>query len=198
MRLYPNYTIFLLIVILTNSCISERGLLKRYELEPATITIKGDKLFVEGIVGKLFYKEFKKALDENSQLKTIVLKEIPGSINDAWNSKSCQLLHEKGLTTELLENSVVESGGTDLFVSGKQLIIADGAKIGVHAWAGAGKPATSYPRDHPQHKLFLELYPKVNVDTSFYWFTLRAAPADTIHFMTPEEIDTYLGHKTKK
>ena len=55
--------------------------------------------------------------------------------------------------------------------------------------------AADYPKDHNGHKMFLELYKNVDVDPSFYWYTLQAAPADGMHFMSKEEIEKYLGNK---
>lgn len=134
-------------------------------------------------------------MKKHPEIKTLVLNNIPGSINDEWNMKACHLIYTKGLETQLLENSIVESGGTDLFVSGKKLHIAKGAKIGVHSWDGAEKPAISYPKTHDENKMFLDLYRQVEIDTAFYWFTLKAAPPQEMHYMTEKEIEFYFDHK---
>ncbi|RXM40691.1 alpha/beta hydrolase [Chryseobacterium sp. CH21] len=186
----------LILIICLNSC-GELRTIKKYGLKPPTIEVKGKKAFINGTIGETFYHLFVKTLNKNPQLETIVMLEIPGSVNDEWNIKSCLLLSEKGLNTELLNNSIVESGGTDLFVSGKKLIIADGAKIGVHSWGGDKIVAAELPKNHPEHKMFLDFYDKVKVDSSFYWYTLNAAPAEGMHFMTKSEIEKYLGNKIK-
>ena len=187
------------VLFLFSSCASflERKIAQKYNLELATIEVKGNKGYVKGVLGKLFYEKLENTLKEHPNLNTLVLVDIPGSINDEWNLRTCSLVYEKGITTELLSNSVVESGGTDLFVSGKKVIFAEGAKAGVHAWDGADKPATEYPKDHKEHKMFLELYSKVKVDSSFYWFTLKAAPAEDIYHMKKSEIQKYVGDKLK-
>lgn len=169
--------------------------IKQNQLPYPTMEVKGDTAIVNGILGETFYNIFVKTIKENPQLKALVLVDIPGSINDDFNVQTCQLVYKHGLTTKLLAHSYVASGGTDLFVSGKKLIITDGAKIGVHSWGGTDKPATEYPRDHPEHKSFIEMYNAVNVDLEFYWYTLQAADADNIHLMTKEEIQKYLGNK---
>lgn len=190
----------IIVLFLTSGCLVnffERKTARQLQLELGTIEIKGNKGYVKGVLGKLFHKKLEKTLKKYPNLNTLVLTDIPGSLNDEWNLKSCLLIYEKGITTELVSNSIVESGGTDLFVSGKKIIFAEGAKIGVHSWDGGDKPATSYPKDHAEHKMFLELYSKVGIDTPFYWFTLQAAPADGMHFMEKAEIEKYLGHKMK-
>jgi len=186
--------LLILLTIISVSC-SEFKLIQKYELDSPTIEIKGDKAFVNGVLGVLFYDLFKETLEQHPEIKTVVLIDIPGSLNDEWNVKSCLLLYEKGLNTELLSTSEVDSGGVDLFVSGRKLTIAEGAKIGVHSWAGGKKIATDFPKDHKAHNMFLELYENVNIDPSFYWFTIEAASADDIHYMTKEEIEKYLGNK---
>jgi hypothetical protein len=44
----------------------------------------------------------------------------------------------------------------------------------------------------------MDFYKRVNVDTAFYWFTLNAAPADSMHFMTNNEINSYFKAKLKQ
>ncbi|MBB6459891.1 hypothetical protein [Flammeovirga kamogawensis] len=192
-----NYLFIILLAFEVMGCNSEKAILKDSQYSPATIDVKGEKAFVNGILGKTFYHRLTKTLKKNPQINTLILQEIPGSMDDEWNLKSCYLIYKKGITTELLENSVVESGGADLFVSGKKIIIAEGAKIGVHSWAGSEKAAIEYPKDHNEHKIFLDLYKSVEIDTSFYWYTLKAAPAEDIHYMTDDEIKKYLGDKIK-
>jgi len=196
MNQLKNNLLYLPLLFSLISC-SELKTIKSYGLTPATIELKENKAYVNGALGKIFYKKLKKTIEKNPNLETIVLLDIPGSVNDEWNLKSCLLIYEKGLNTELQKNSIVESGGTDLFVSGKKLIIADGAKIGVHSWDGGEKPATEYPKNHLEHKMFLDFYNKVEIDTSFYWFTLKAAPADGMYFMTKQEIEKYFGNKIR-
>ncbi len=157
----------------------------------ATIIKKGDEAYINGVLGKKFYKRFKKFIKENPEIKTIVFEEVPGSINDEWNVKSCVLLHQSGFNTRLTSNSMIASGGVDLFISGNKRYIEKGAKIGVHSWSDGKKDGADYPRDDEGHQIFFDMFEKINMDTAFYWFTLRAAPAESIHFMTEEEIELY-------
>ncbi|MBL4862158.1 MAG: hypothetical protein JKY09_03960 [Crocinitomicaceae bacterium] len=112
-------------------------------------------------------------------------------MNDEWNVKTCKLLHENGMNTALLGHSEIASGGVDLFISGNKRTIAQGAKIGVHSWRGLKREGSSYPRTDEEHHIFLDLFKAIEMDTAFYWFTLRAAPAGDIHWMTADEIEYY-------
>jgi beta-lactamase class D len=155
------------------------------------LELKKDKLYVNGVLGKRFYKKFSKFIENNPKVKTVVFEDVPGSINDDWNVKSCVLLHQKGMDTELLPNSVIASGGVDLFISGNKRTIAKGAQLGVHSWSDLRKEATDYARDAEEHKIFIDFFNKVEMDTAFYWYTLRAAKASDIHWMSEGEIEKY-------
>lgn len=116
---------------------------------------------------------------------------IPDSANDEYNVKTCLEINRIRINTELLSHSVIESGGVALFISGNKRTIAKSSKIGVHAWKGLIKKANDYPRDHEEHKIFLDFFEEVKMDTAFYWFTIRAAHAKGMHYMIKEEIEIY-------
>jgi hypothetical protein len=159
--------------------------------EKPTIELKEDKAYINGVLGKRFYKKFEKFIAENPSVKTCVLEIVPGSANDEWNVKSCLLLYKSGMNTELKSYSEIASGGVDLFMSGNTRTIEEGARIGVHSWSDGKKEGIEYPRDSEQHKIFLDLFDKIDVDTAFYWYTLKAASANDIYWMTNEEIELY-------
>jgi hypothetical protein len=47
------------------------------------------------------------------------------------------------------------------------------------------------PKDDPQHQLYLSYYDEIGIDPAFYWYTLDAADADNIHYMTLAEMQQY-------
>ncbi len=185
-----KYILFLAIVCLVflNSC--EKAFIILSGDKPS-IELKNGKAYINGILGKTFYKKFEKFLDENPEVTTCVLENVPGSANDEWNVKSCMLIHDRGINTELRSYSEIASGGVDLFISGHLRLIEDGARIGVHSWRDGKKEGIEYPRDDEEHQIFLEFFEQIEMDTAFYWYTLKAATADDIHWMTDEEIDFY-------
>ncbi len=150
-----------------------------------------DTAIVKGILGKRFYKKLVRFSEAHPEVKNLVLQEIPGSLNDEWNMKSCYFLHENCFNTLLNDSSVIASGGVDLFIAGNNRTVSAKAKIGVHSWRDLKKDGSEYPRDSEEHQLFLDYFDAIEMDTAFYWFTLRAAPGKSIHWMTTEEISTY-------
>ena len=67
--------------------------------------------------------------------------------------------------------------------------------IGVHSWAAEADDGSliqggDLPRDHAQHQLYIQYYTDINLQdpSGFYFYTLDAAPAQSIHYMSAEEI----------
>ena len=84
--------------------------------------------------------------------------DVPGSINDEWNVQTCRLLHNRGMNTHLLSLSKISSGGVDLFISGNQRTIEDGAQVGVHSWSEGNKDGADYPKNSVEHQMFLDFF----------------------------------------
>jgi len=78
-------------------------------------------------------------------------------------------------------------------MAGNVWTMEPGAIIGVHSWYDDDdkKGATEYPRHAYEHKMFREYTKRMRGSEDFYWFTIRAAPAEGMHTMTVEEIARY-------
>ena len=180
--------IFILLSITLSSC----GVLLQLTNEKSTITeVDSSTIKINGVLGKQMHRKLTKHLDDHPSINRISLDQIPGSINDEWNVKTCLMINERGISTHLTSNSIIASGGVDLFISGKSRSIDEGAQIGVHSWSDGRKDGAEYPRDSEEHDLFINFFNTIQIDTSFYWFTLRAAPGRDIHWMNSEEIKRF-------
>lgn len=175
----------------------EQKILTEEGLPRPSLVHRQDTAVLNGVLGRIAYLDIKRVLGAGLKPKVLVLGKVPGSLSDYWNLQACSLVYHHNITTLLRANSVVESGGTDLFAAGKKLVVEEGAHIGVHSWGGDEQtPDGNFlPKLHPEHVKYLKLYNMVEIDTSFYWFTLRMAPADSIHIMTETEIKHYFGNK---
>lgn len=155
--------------------------------------VKGDKLYISGTLNAQTYDELKGILDSNPQLKTVVLEDIDGSIDDDVNLETGLLIHQAGLNTFVPKHGFIESGAVDLFCAGKERVAERGAHIGVHAWSettytGKDMSGDTLTKDSPEHDMYLDYFREVDCPESFYWFTLQAAPADGMHRMTETEL----------
>lgn len=169
----------------------EKSILLLSDAKAAKFVVKGEVAYVNGVLGKTAHKRFEKMLATHPEVNTLVLENVPGSMNDEYNVQTCELLHNKGFSTKAMSYSEIASGGVDLLISGTNRIIETGAKIGVHSWSSGDKEGIEYPASSEEHQLFYDLFETIGMDTAFYWFTLRAAPADSIHWMTEDEIALY-------
>jgi hypothetical protein len=189
----PNQT-------LDTSCVSDIAKL-RYEAsdqeESANFTFKNndssaDTVYMNGVIGSDTLKVMQKLFRDHPQIKTIVMQNVPGSMDDEINLLASTELRNHGINTHIPADGMVASGGTDMFLAGVNRTIETGARLGVHSWSdGSGKAAIDYPRDHQEHVKYLDYYKVMGIPADFYWYTLEAASAENIHWMTAQEIAQY-------
>lgn len=154
--------------------------------------VDGDRLFVAGTLNAMTYDEIQRQLTENPGLKTVILEDIDGSIDDEANLQTAMLIHNAGLDTFVPADGIIESGAVDLFCAGRNRIAERGARIGVHSWAdGDGMEGADVSPSGDEHQIYLDYFGAVGCPVSFYWFTLEAAPASGIHYMTEAELIDY-------
>ena len=154
--------------------------------------VEGDRLYVSGTLNALTYDEIADHLEASPDLTTIVLVDIDGSIDDEINLETGRLIHEAGVDTYVPADGRIESGAVDLFCAGRNRIAEQGALVGVHSWADEdGVEGGALPRSNQEHQMYIDYFSQVGCPISFYWFTLDAAPADGMHYMTLVELRTY-------
>ncbi|MFD2568359.1 hypothetical protein [Pseudotenacibaculum haliotis] len=168
------------------------------QLEKLTIfKVSKDKkaIVLDGVINSSALKQFKKVAESNPSIKTLHIVNCEGSINDEVNLQLAKYIYDKGFKIHLLDNGLIASGGTDLFLAGHQRTIGKNTKIGVHSWAGENEKATDFPKDHKYHQPYIEYYKSVGFTQKqaedFYFFTIHSAPPEDVHFMTKEELETY-------
>jgi len=182
--------------ILFNSTLGQKILLKiegddvaHFYFEENQTTM--DTLYMKGVIYSGTLEDITAIFQENPEITTLVMVDVPGSIDDEVNLVASQAIRKHGINTYIPESGMVASGGTDMFLAGRKRAVHPTAKLGVHSWGGGKQAALDYPKDHEEHKKHLDYYIKMNIPTDFYWYTLEAAPAEDIHWMTPHEIKEY-------
>ena len=167
------------------------------EEKTANFTFKNDDdssdtVYMNGVIGSDTLAVMQALFSKYPQIKTIIMQNVPGSMDDDINLLASMEIRNRGINTHIPSDGMVASGGSDMFLAGVKRSLAPGAKIGVHSWSdGSGKAALDYPREHQAHVIYLDYYNAIGITTDFYWYTLEAAPADSIHWMTAEEIALY-------
>lgn len=148
-------------------------------------------VYMKGVIYAGTLNDIKLLLLENPEIETLVLEDVPGSIDDEVNLAASLEIHRNGIATHIPADGFVASGGTDMFLAGVKRTIDPGARIGVHSWAGLIDTATDFEKSAEEHQPYLDYYREINIPESFYWYTLEAAAADDIHWMTMAEIQQY-------
>lgn len=194
LRLPQSKTLALTLILFSSVFLTACEQLIMLQMNNQSLTetkVKGDKLYLMGIINSKSYAQLKAVISNNPQVKTLVLTVMPGSIDDETNLQMCHYVRQQGLSTYLRSDSVIASGAVDLFMSGVEREMESGAKLGVHSWGDGFKEALDYPRSALEHKPYRDFYLAMVGSEDFYWYTLEAAKADDIHWMSEEEIFTY-------
>ncbi len=159
------------------------------------ITDNGNTIEMDGEIDSQSLNNFKALIAAFPNVTTINIKNCDGSLDDDINLQLSTLVHQKKINTHLLDGGLIASGGTDFFLAGIERSKGSNTKIGVHSWAGDGKEATDFPEGDPEHQKYIDYYIAIGFSPdqakSFYYFTINAAPAASMHWMTDVEIQQY-------
>ncbi|EEE37029.1 hydrolase, alpha/beta fold family [Rhodobacteraceae bacterium KLH11] len=158
---------------------------------PVSFTAGEDQIVAAGTIDHTTLDAFEDIIEENPDIKTLVLQNIEGSVDDDANVVFSRVVRAEGFDTVVPSDGLVASGGTDLFLAGNRRVLEPGACVGVHSWGGGGYVAADLPEGHPEHDRYLDYFDDINVDPAFYWFTLDAAPEDEMHWMTAAEVNRF-------
>ena len=162
----------------------------------SVVVVSGTKAMINGDLGTKSYVQITDLINNHPEVNTLLLQEISGSVNDEINMHTGRLVRNAQLTTMVEATSDINSGGVDLYAAGFKRIYTEGAKLGVHSWCCTeGKPANELGRDHKGHGAQLTFFREMlgaELGPEFYFFTIEAAPHDTVHVMTKVELDKYL------
>ena len=159
--------------------------------------VLNDDLTVEmdGTIGSSSLTNFNSLEAAFPNVNKIDIINCDGSSDDEINLQLSEKVHQKGINIHLMDNGEIASGGVDFFIAGIQRTKGTNTRIGVHSWAGDGVTATDFPVGHANHLPYINYYVSVGFTQQeaedFYYFTINAAPANSIHWMTDAEITQY-------
>lgn len=161
------------------------------EYTAATFDVDGEQAVMSGVIDGTTPERVQALINEHPEVKTIVMQEVDGSADDQANLVASRIVRQHGFKTHVPADGMIASGGVDFFLAGAERTVDSGGKLGVHSWAGDGVTGDQVPRDDPQHRLYLDYYAEMGIPAEFYWFTLQAAPAEDIYYMTEAEMAQY-------
>lgn len=140
-------------------------------------------------------KHWDNFIAEFPNINRIVMKDCPGSSDDEANVEVARKVHNHGVSIHLPSDAVIASGAVDFFLAGTTRTRDAGSQIGVHSWSDGNNEATDFPVGSEEHNLYIDYYKEMGFSQeeaeAFYYFTINAAPAAGIHWMTDGEIEQY-------
>lgn len=151
---------------------------------------------MNGIIGSTSLSDFNTLYTAFPNINKIEIIRCDGSTDDQINLQLSVRVHQLNINTHLKTNGVIASGGVDFFLAGIQRTRGTNIMVGVHSWANSsGQTATDFPVGHANHLPYINYYVSVGFTQQqaedFYYFTINASPASSIHFMTEAEMLTY-------
>ena len=193
--------LFLTAVIVLSGC-SKDDDINTKQRQFGIFKVLSDDTTIEmnGEIGDETLINFNKLLVNFPEVSTINIKEVPGSGNDQINLQVSKKVNEKGINTHILDNGLIASGGVDFFLAGAKRTKGTNTQIGVHSWGGEDDngntvTATDFPVGHEYHLEYIAYYIAIGFTQqdaeAFYYFTINAASANDIHWMTEAEVEEY-------
>lgn len=160
--------------------------------EELQIWVEGDSAFISGVLAADLPERFSELIRKSPNVTTVVLVDVIGSIDQQATMTTARLIRRLGMNTHIARTGYVVSGGVDLFIGGVKRTIGAGAGVGVHSWLDRlGISPNELKTADPIHATYVNFYLEMGIPEEFYWFSLEAAPADRVYFMSPEEIYDY-------
>ena len=158
---------------------------------PFKIRVQGKYFIGSGVIDRRTPGRLAKAMADHKNIKVLVLSYGPGSDDDEAKLQASRMVRNAGLTTVVPAKGLIASGGTDMFLAGKRRIVEKGACVGVHSWVAGNRQGADFPDNSGEHRLYLDYYRAIGINPDFYWFTLDAADADEMHWMSVSEINAF-------
>ncbi len=194
-----RYTSYLLTFLLLGS-LSLSTSCKKNEVGPNDYGIFSSfdttTALMDGVIGSNTPQHWDNFIQAFPSTTMLIMKQCPGSDDDTANLEVARSVRKKGLHIHLPADAEIASGAVDFFLAGTKRTRDAGSKVGVHSWSdGGNKEATDFPVGHANHQPYIQYYEEMGFSQAeaeaFYYFTINAAPAEGIHWMSDTEISEY-------
>lgn len=192
-----SFAIILLAFFICTSCQSDddtnQDFSSVFTFDIFTVQPDEQTVVMNGEIKSRTLQDFTNLLQGHPNIQRIHMGTVPGSNDDEINFQVGLMLRQNNINTHVLDNGIIASGGVDFFLAGVQRTLGENTMVGVHSWSdGDGNQATDFPMDSPEHLPNIQYYENIGYSSQwsrdFYFFTINAASAEDIHWMTEAEI----------
>lgn len=191
MKRVTNIIIFISLIAsisLLNSCKDESGFGIFSSQDASTV-------IMNGVIGSKTPKHWDNYVAAFPNTNHIIMKDCPGSEDDEANLVAARKARQQDVSIHLPADAVIASGAVDFYLAGTSRTREAGSQIGVHSWSDGNNDATAFPVGHENHLPYINYYVEMGFSQTaaedFYYFTINAASANDIHWMTDAEITQY-------
>lgn len=144
-----------------------------------------DRVEMIGATDRATPEQFAAMLRDYPGIRRIDMVDCPGTHDDRANLKLGRMIRAAGLATHVPADGSVRSGAVDLFLAGRERVIANGAEFAVHSWKDAfGREARDYAPDAAPNRQYLDYYREMGMGAAqaraFYNFTNSVAHNDAL------------------
>ncbi|MGB0522653.1 MAG: hypothetical protein ACPGJS_06820 [Flammeovirgaceae bacterium] len=150
---------------------------------------------MNGVIGSNTPQHWDNYIAAHPNTNKIIMKDCPGSMNDVANLEAARKVRTQNVTIHLPSDAVIASGAVDFYLAGTTRTRDAGSLLGVHSWSDGSNEATDFPVGHANHLPYINYYKEMGFTQQeaedFYYFTINAAPAADVHWMTDAEIAQY-------
>lgn len=144
-----------------------------------------DRVEMVGATDQATPEQFAAMLRDFPSIRRIDMVDCPGTHDDRANLKLGRMIRAAGLATHVPADGSVRSGAVDLFLAGRERVIANGAEFAVHSWRDVhGREARDYAPDAVPNRRYLDYYREMGMGAAqaraFYDFTNSVAHHDAL------------------
>lgn len=162
------------------------------DFDSAEFEVSGSVLVMTGGIDDDTADELDEALDENPAVNTLLMKDVPGSLDDEATLVVSRKVRARALTTYVPSDGRVAGEAIKVYLAGVRRIAQRGARFGVKSWKNDDDQAGIQLAVNDQaHGPRLAFYRELGIPEEFYWFTLRAAPPEGMYWMTESELTRF-------
>ena len=155
------------------------------------LVVDGATAHAYGTTDTESFADVRRVLDENPQVETIVLRQVPGTQDMFTNTRIARMIRARGIDTHLESSSRIASGGVDLFLAGEDRTMECGASIGVHSWKNTDGDTPESLGYDPALPYMQAFHAEIGVDPDFYPFARDASPHEWIYQLKPADIERF-------
>lgn len=183
-----------------DNLLSEKVLAAEQGKQAVTFRIEGNKAYMDGVMDSSITDMIRQLIQDYPSLDSIVMLDVPGTIDFKATLEAGYLIREACLTTVVPNGAYVASGGVYFFLAGCERLVGENAHIGIHTWRTYSLDENEnkrivvsgidLPLSDPAHEPYLEFHRDMQIPEEFYWLNINT-PFGEVYFLDTDDVIDY-------